>query len=100
MIDSLLLSLAPPDSMCGGTFYAYHGTISSPGFPETPYDNDITCTYVISPPANAGVRITFTAFNLQQHDGTVCLDVLQVTYNPFVPFQLPEFQYILEIYKK
>lgn len=58
------------------------GTIASPNFPG-PYPANSSCTWIITPPQNTNVSLTFTSFNIQsnskQCDGSKChCDFIQV----------------------
>ncbi|XP_075068011.1 cubilin [Mixophyes fleayi] len=50
---------------CGGTFTSPEGTITSPGYPAV-YPHGIRCVWFISVQPGNLMRLTFTAFNLEQ----------------------------------
>ena len=62
---------------CGGDLNATTGTISSPNYPGTYPHNDV-CGWVIRAPLGQKIRITFSAFTLENPTGNVCHDFLEI----------------------
>ncbi|XP_063777593.1 cubilin [Pseudophryne corroboree] len=64
---------------CGGTLTSPEGTITSPGYPSM-YPHGTRCTWYISVQPGNLIRLTFTAFNLEQ--AYVCqFDYLEIYDN-------------------
>jgi len=67
---------------CGGDLNSTTGTISSPNYPGRYPHNDV-CGWVIRAPLGQKIRITFTAFTLENPTGNVCHDFLEIREGRF-----------------
>lgn len=53
-------------TVCGSTFTAETGTITSPSYPNA-YEIDRACNYLIEAPIGKGIFLDFTDFDIEQH---------------------------------
>ena len=62
---------------CGGNLLEPEGTITSPGFPLSRYDNNLNCHFIVALPAVAMVDIEVTDIDIEYHH-SCNYDVLKV----------------------
>lgn len=65
-------------SGCGGNFYNFVGTFTSPNYPET-YKRDDVCIFNVEGPTNLEMAFRFNVFDLSTDCGTNYLEI--TTYN-------------------
>ena len=60
-----LLIVSGKSKECGGLYTGQSGSISSPGYPETNYRNNLYCQYTIKSDQALGIQLEFKAFDVE-----------------------------------
>ncbi|XP_033326417.2 cubilin [Megalopta genalis] len=65
------------ETLCQNTLHGFYGVIESPNFPDK-YQDLLNCTWVIEAPLGNKVNLTFSHFELEAEQESVCQNYLDV----------------------